>query len=68
MSQEVYLSLELDHDRLGAVLGPDSEEQGMGSFLDYLADATTQTQAEAAELEAFLRQRQSHVLGRADRL
>ena len=67
MNRQIYASLEFDHERLGRFTGPQSDESPDG-LLDFLAGgADACLSAEARELESFLWQRQSHVLGRADR-
>ena len=62
MNRRIYAALELDPESFDRVADPDD-------VLDYLAgDVPPSHRAQARELESFLWQRQSHVLGRADRL
>jgi hypothetical protein len=66
MTRQVYVSLELDHERLGRLVAPDNAEAELDGFLGFLAGDPIAND-ESRELEDFLRQRQGHVLGRADR-
>ncbi len=65
MNQRVYRSLEHDPNRFGHMLVED-ENASLGALLDFLAEQPS-SGTEAEEAEAFLMQRQSHMLGRADR-
>ena len=65
MNQQVYSSLEHDPQRFGPMLAGD-EDASLGALLDFLAEPP-RSGTEAEEINAFLMQRQSHVLGRADR-
>jgi hypothetical protein len=65
MYHRVYSSLEHDPNRFGRMLAGD-EDASIGTLLDLLAEQPC-SGSEAEEIEAFLMQRQSHVLGRADR-
>ncbi|MEX1366931.1 MAG: hypothetical protein AB1Z98_27640 [Nannocystaceae bacterium] len=68
MTPQIYASLEFDHERVVRFTNPEHGEPALDGFLDYLAgDDEPRYAAEARDLEAFLWQRQSHVLGRADR-
>lgn len=65
MNHRVYSSLEHDPNRFGPILAGD-EDASTGALLGLLAEQPC-SGSEAEEIEAFLMQRQSHVLGRADR-
>ncbi len=66
LTHEIYRSLELDPDRLGKLLA-NGDEPDLGALLDLLAGPPHISGTDAEDIEAFLMQRQSHVLGRADR-
>jgi hypothetical protein len=62
MNHQIYAALELDPDAFDSFTAAEN-------VLDYLAgDESPSHRAQVRELESFLWQRQSHVLGRADRL
>ena len=65
MNHQVYSSLEHDPQRFGPLLAGD-DDACLGALLDFLAEPQ-RFGTEAEEIHAFLMQRQSHVLGRADR-
>lgn len=65
MKNQVYSSLEHDPTRFGNMLSAD-DDASLGALLGFLAEQPS-SGTEAEEIEAFLMQRQSHVLGRADR-
>lgn len=65
MNNRVYSSLEHDPKRYGRMLAGD-EDASLGALLDFLAEQPC-SGTESEEIEAFLMQHQSHVLGRADR-
>lgn len=66
MTQQIYLSLELDSEMVATFASADTDPETLDAFLDYLGDLDTPLRADRKELEAFLSQRQSHILGRAD--
>lgn len=66
MNQDVYRWLELDEDGPRRFLG-EEEDTMLGAFLECLAETCDVVDPQADEIEAFLMQRQSHVLCRADR-
>ena len=67
MKRQIYAAIELDHERLGRFTFSGDGEPRPDDLLDYLAgDDEASHRAAARELESFLWQRQSHVLGRAD--
>lgn len=64
MTAEIYSSVLLNPEGMSRFVAADADISG--SFLHILAGGQDASGADARELEDFLRQRQTHILGRAD--